>query len=179
MEVILYQVSTLEPLGRAHIGNFALPLRTSFEARPSPRTFDLPSLRHPAKVDFAGDVRLAGYDLEQGADKLEVTLWWQALRAPGADYTVFVHLFDPATQSLVAQSDAPPRGGTYPTSWWATGEVVSETITLPLADVPQGTYQLAVGLYDQSFTRLQAIGLDEQPLPDDRVIFPESIEIGP
>jgi len=179
LEVLLYPVATLEPVGHARVGDFTLPLETPFEAHQPPRTFSLPSLPHPLGVDFGGEVRLAGYDLEQGDDALRLTLWWQALRAPQADYTVFVHLFDSATEALVAQSDAQPRGGMAPTSWWAAGEVVSETVTLPLEGVPQGTYQLAVGLYDQALTRLQAIGSDEQRLPDDRVILPGTVEAEP
>jgi hypothetical protein len=179
LEVLLYQVSTLEPVGHARVGDFALPLETQFEARRPPRIFSFPALRHPLGVDFGGEVRLAGYDLEQREDALRLTLWWQALRGPQADYTVFVHLFDPATEALAAQSDAQPRGGMAPTSWWAAGEVVSETVTLPLEGVPQGTYQLAVGLYDQTLTRLQAIGPGDQRLPDDRAILPESVEAEP
>jgi hypothetical protein len=122
-------------------------------------------------------VRLAGYDLEQGKNALHLTLWWQALQTPQADYTVFVHCFDSATGSLVVQSDAQPREGTYPTSWWVEGEVVSETVTLSLTDVPEGTYQLAVGLYDYTVTRLRAVGLDGQRLPDDRIVLPVVQEI--
>jgi hypothetical protein len=179
LEVVLYQVPTLEPVGLAQVGDFSLPLEAPFEARQPPRTFALPSLQHPVEVDFGGEVRLAGYDLERGERVLRLTLWWQALQHPQADHTVFVHLFDPATEALVAQSDAQPRGGMYPTSWWAAGEVVSETVTLPLTDLPQGTYHVAVGLYDQTVTRLPAIGADGQRLPDDRVILPESVEAEP
>jgi hypothetical protein len=179
LEVVLYQVPTLEAVGQARLGDFSLPLEAPFEARQPPRTFSLPSLQHPVGVDFGGEVRLAGYDLERGEGVLRLTLWWQALQPPQADHTVFVHLFDPATETLVAQSDAQPRGGMYPTSWWATGEVVSETVTLPLTGMPQGTYRLAVGLYDQTVTRLPAIDPDGQRLPDDRVILPESVEAEP
>jgi hypothetical protein len=179
MEVVLYQVPTLEAVGQARLGDFSLPLEAPFEARQLPRSFSLPSLQHPVEVDFGGEVRLAGYDLEREAGVLRLTLWWQALQPPQADHTVFVHLFDPATEALVAQNDAQPRVGMYPTSWWAGGEVVSDTVTLPLTGVPQGTYHLAVGLYDQTVTRLPAIGPDGQRLPDDRVILPESVETEP
>jgi hypothetical protein len=179
LEVVLYQVPTLEAVGQAQLDDFSLPLEAPFEAHQPPRTFSLPSLQHLAEVDFGGEVRLAGYDLERGEGVLQLTLWWQALRPPQADYTVFVHLFDPDTEALVAQSDAQPRGGIYLTSWWSTGEVVSETVTLPLTGMPQGTYRLAVGLYDQTVTRLPAIGPDGQRLPNDRVILPESVEAEP
>ena len=177
--VVLYQISTLDPVAQAQVGDFALPLEIPFEAQPLPREFSLLPLENPLGIHFDGEIRLAGYDLEQGEDALRLTLWWQALVTPQADYTVFVHLFDSTTEVLVAQSDAQPRGGAYPTSWWVAGEVVSETITLPLEGVPQGTYQLAVGLYDRTVTRLPASGPDGGRLPDDRVILPESLEVKP
>jgi len=175
--VILYQVATWEAVGEAWLGDFALPLEAPFEVSRLPRTFSLPPLRHPLWVDFGGEVRLVGYDLEQGEDVLQLTLWWQALKTPRADYTVFVHLFDPATETIVAQNDAGPRGGTYPTSWWAEGEVVSETVTLPLSGVHAGEYRLAVGLYNRTLARLPATAPDGQRLPDDRVILPEETRI--
>ncbi len=177
--VILYQVSTWEAVGQARLGDFALPLETPFEARRPPRAFSLPPLPHLLGVDFGEEMRLAGYGLEQGADALRLTLWWQALQPPQADYTVFVHLFDPTVEGIVAQNDAMPQGGAYPTSWWAAGEVVSETVTLPLEGVLPGTYRLAVGLYDLTVTRLQAIGPDGRRLPDNRVVLPESVEAKP
>jgi len=177
--VVLYQVSTLEPVGQAQAGDFALPLEIPFKVQPLPREFSLPSLKNPLGVDFGGEVRLAGYDLEQGEAALRLTLWWQALENPRADYTVFVHLFDPATEALVAQNDAQPRSGAYPTSWWAAGEVVSETVTLLLGDVPAGMYRLAVGLYDRTVTRLPASAPGGERLPDDRVILPETVEVRP
>jgi hypothetical protein len=177
-------VSTLEPLGQVRLGDFSFPLEpgSPFEARRPPRSFSLPPLRNPVDVDFGEEIRLAGYDLEhgggEGEDVLRLTLWWQALRLPQADYTVFVHLFDPTTEDIPIQSDAQPRGGSYPTSWWTEGEVVSETVTLPLADVPGGTYRLAVGFYDSTLARLPAIGPDGQPLSSDRAILPIDISRG-
>ena len=125
-------------------------------------------------------MRLAGYDLElaQGEDSIYITLWWQALENPRADYTVFLHLFDSTTESIVAQRDAQPQGGAYPTSWWIMGEVVSDTVTLALTDVPEGTYQVAIGLYDQTLARLQASAREDQgmiAIDDDRLILPEVI----
>jgi len=177
--VILYQVSTGEAIGQARLGDFALPLETPFEVRRPPRSFSPPSLQYPLRVDFGGEIRLAGYDLEQRGDVLRLTLWWQASRPPQSDYTVFVHLFDPATEHIVAQSDAMPQGGMYPTSWWAAGEVVSETVVLPLEGVPQGAYRLAVGLYDSTAIRLPAVDSGGQPLPDDRLILPKLVEVKP
>ena len=175
LQIVLYRMPTAAPVGQARVGDFALPLGQPFEAQPTPRSFYLPSLEHPLEVGFDGVIWLAGYEMQQSDDALHLTLWWQALETPPADYTVFVHLFDPATQTLVAQSDAQPRGRAYPTSWWIAGEVVSETVTLSLDGVPAGTYRLAVGLYDRTVTRLPATGPDGERLPDERVILPPEV----
>jgi len=129
-------------------------------------------------VDFGGQVRLLGYDLAREGDELRLTLHWQALRRMEGDYKVFVHLFDPATEAIVAQHDAMPRQNRYPTSWWAKGEVVSDVVTLSLEGVPEGDYRLAVGLYDpETLERLAAIDAEGNRLPDDRLILPEPIPV--
>jgi hypothetical protein len=186
LEIVLYQASTLESVGQMQVGGFALPLKAAFEARRPPRTFFLPSRGSSLVVDFGGEVRLAGFDLapgqgeEEQEDAIRLTLWWQALQNLQADYTVFVHLFDPAMDSIVTQSDAQPRGGTYPTSWWIAGEVISDTVMLSLEDTPEGTYRLAVGLYDQTFTRLPAVpraGQEEIIISQDRLILPAVVTV--
>ncbi len=112
------------------------------------RVFEPPSqMEHTAGARFGDDLRLLGYDLTQEGDTLELTLHWQALRRPTAYYKVFVHLFDPQTDAVVAQDDAVPRRWTYPTTWWEAGEVVSDGIPLSVEKVPAGRYRLAVGVY--------------------------------
>jgi hypothetical protein len=76
-----------------------------------------------------------------------LTLFWQANAAPAADVTTFLHLRDAANQN-VAQKDAPPAGGRYPTSLWDAGEVSVDDITLPLDGVPPGRYTPVIGLYE-------------------------------
>ena len=52
------------------------------------------------------------------------------------------------TGSLVAQRDSQPRDGRYPTSVWDPGEVVDDQHWLTLlAGLPDGDYQVVVGLY--------------------------------
>jgi hypothetical protein len=68
-------------------------------------------------------------------------------------YKVFVHLYEAQSGALVAQQDIVPRGWTYPTNWWESGEIVSDEIALPLEGVPAGAYRggryrIAVGVYD-------------------------------
>ncbi|MHB1415659.1 MAG: hypothetical protein ACYC1C_10425, partial [Chloroflexota bacterium] len=82
---------------------------------------------------FGGALTLEGYDLEQGAGTA-VTLHWLAQEKPGTDYVVSVQVLDSAGR-LVAQDDAPPVGGEYPTSYWEAGERVLDRHVLagPLA----------------------------------------------
>jgi hypothetical protein len=97
---------------------------------------------------------LLGYDLAQEAAELRLDLHWQAGERWGRgstvppDYQVFVHLYDPASETIVAQWDARPRTGTYPTNSWAPGEVVSEQVVLDLSSAPPGCYRLGVGMVE-------------------------------
>ncbi len=167
-------VAVLDPRSGESLGQFLSPL--TIEERE--RSYAIPPLQVRLNVDFGGQVRLLGYDLAREGDELRLTLHWQALRRMEGDYKVFVHLFDPATEAIVAQHDAMPRQNRYPTSWWAKGEVVSDAVTLSLEGVPEGDYRLAVGLYDpETLERLAAIDAEGNRLPDDRLILPEPIPV--
>ncbi|RME36252.1 MAG: hypothetical protein D6793_06055, partial [Thermoflexia bacterium] len=179
LHVVLYRFPSLQAVGERPVGPFTIPLETPYEEKPIPRQFTLPPVPYPMEVTFGGEIRLAGYGVEREGDRLHLTLYWQALVSPRGDYTRFVHLFDPATRAVVAQNDSPPRGGKYPTSWWTAGEVVTETVTLPLEGAPSGAYRLAVGLYDATVTRLPATGAEGTPVPDDYPVLPLEIRIGP
>jgi hypothetical protein len=78
-------------------------------------------------------------------DVLQVGLEWRAERSPEANYTVFVQLLD-ANQQVVVQRDRWPGDGLFPTSQMASGEVITDSLAIPL-DLPPGRYQLITGLY--------------------------------
>jgi hypothetical protein len=121
---------------------------------------------------------LLGYDFEREGDQVRLRLYWNALKTIGGDYTVFVHLFDPVSERIVAQHDAPPQGGAYPTSQWAPGEVVADEITLSLADAPPGHYRLGLGWYNAAtLTRLPARDLSGLPHASDRVVLADVIDV--
>ncbi|MBM3135544.1 MAG: glycosyltransferase family 39 protein [Chloroflexi bacterium] len=117
--------------------------------RPSP-------LQRERNVGFGDALALLGNSVERPAgaglilspgQAITVTLLWQAKQPVGEDYTVFVHLLDRAGRRW-AQHDAQPLGNLYPTSRWATGEMVRDSHPLNLpADLPPGRYFLQVGLY--------------------------------
>jgi len=142
------------------------------------RHFTVPEMESGLGVTFGREVLLLGYNLAREGQELRLRLYWQALRQMEADYKVFVHLFDPATETVVAQRDAMPREGRYPTSRWAEGEVVSDSIILSLAEAPPGRYRLAVGVYHpETMERLPAVDATGLPVGDNRVVLAEEIEI--
>lgn len=97
---------------------------------------------------FGDQIGLAGYRSELQGDRLALTLYWQALAPPAADYTVFVHVLD-GNGKIVAQYDGQPLGGDLPTRAWPPGYTVADAITIPLpSTLAPGTYRLAAGLYD-------------------------------
>jgi len=79
---------------------------------------------------------------------ITLTLYWEARETPSADYQIFVHVLG-AGPDPVAQGDGPPLAGDYPTTTWASGEVVADPhpVALPAGLLP-GQYRLLVGMYD-------------------------------
>jgi hypothetical protein len=95
----------------------------------------------PLTVEFADQIRLAGYDWTC-SDDCGLTLYWTPTGTPTKAYTVFIqHWLD---DERVGGFDAQPRQGAYPTNWWAADEVIIDEHPLPL--LTDGT--LLIGLYD-------------------------------
>ena len=120
---------------------------------PIERRFELPSPDHPLQVSLGERVRLLGYDLDPDADSMvtggmfRLTLYWQAQREMETRYTVFVHLVAP-DGSIVAQRDAFPVHGSYPTDLWVASEVVADEYEVSFPpQAPPGEYLLLVGMY--------------------------------
>lgn len=169
-------VAVFDPQTDEGFGEFALPLGVEIAGRE--RVYDIPAMQVELNISFGNQMRLLGYDLSREERQLRLRLHWQALRQMERDYKVFVHLFDPATEVIVAQNDAMPRQNQYPTSWWAEGEVVSDKVTLSLEDVPPGRYRLGLGVYDpQTMDRLAAIGPDGTPIANNRVVLQKEVEV--
>jgi hypothetical protein len=147
---------------------------------PRPRQFALPKPQTEVQAVFGDVARLLGYDLarDRDADRLTITLWWQAVTTPSRDYKRFLHLYDPQTERIPAQDDAMPRNWTYPTSWWVEGEVISDTIELDLRDLPVGEYDLAVGWYDPGDgIRLSVTGAALGAVQSNRLVLPDGVKM--
>jgi uncharacterized membrane protein len=108
-------------------------------------------ISQPLVREFGDRLRLLGFDAPQPApllpgETVEADLFWQAMRAPGEDYLPRLQLLDSAGTVLTEQVDK-PVAGTYPTAWWAAGELVRDPHSLAIpADAAPGRYQLALSL---------------------------------
>ena len=143
-----------QPLGDAILfGRFKLAT-TKPPAEPGPG---------PGLATLGDSIRLSGAVVQTGpaplvaGEAFTVTLTWDALGQPAADYQVFVHL--EGAGGAVAYGDGPPAGGRYPTDLWARGERVEDVhgVRVP-AETPAGAYRLLAGLYDAAGNRVAASG---------------------
>jgi hypothetical protein len=104
----------------------------------------------PVKAQFGESILLDAYEISAQpapGQPLDVTLYWQALSSPAADYTVFVHLLDEQGR-LVAAHDGMPAQNDFPTGAWPPGLLVEDTHPIELPpDLASGSYQVTVGLY--------------------------------
>lgn len=123
---------------------------------------DPQGLRNPIQlpVNFGDVMQFRGHDRSMTAaapgDTLELVLYWELLRRPDRQYTIFAHLLS-ADGQLVAGFDA----NDYPTSFWQPegGEGLLSYFPLAISpDTPPGTYQLEIGVYNQpTGERLQVL----------------------
>ena len=109
------------------------------------RVMSEPPIAHRMNVRLTAAIELVGYNLDQTADTIKLTLIWKSLQALDQDYTVFTHVLDRSGQQI-AGKDNHPVNGTYPTSRWMPGEYVIDEYVIP-TQLPDG-YAIEVGMYD-------------------------------
>ncbi len=117
-------------------------------------------------------VRLYGDEnaiLERGAT-LSLQAVAQANLAPDHTQTLFLHLYGDPTPAeggrLYAQTDA-PLCTSYPVRFWQATEMIVQPLTFTLpTDLPNGTYQLVLGMYDATTLQRQLTreGADTVPV---------------
>jgi hypothetical protein len=132
-------------------------LTLPFVIRPEqPIMVDLPPAASLA--EFEEGVYLLDSDIRppvRAGQPFEISVDWTSAAPLDANYTIFAHLVD-ADGQIIAQQDQQPLGGRYPTSVWAPGEVVSDTIRIAVPPAGTGgTACVRLGLYDlRSLARL-------------------------
>ena len=104
-----------------------------------------PNAQVPGGLTLAAGIRLLGYDLIgdqfSPGDRLPLTLYWQAARAPGVDSRFQLALT--SGQEVVAETARAVGGERYPTSQWLAQEIVRDwqDFHVPV-DLPSGDYTL-------------------------------------
>ncbi len=101
-------------------------------------------------AEFASGIVLVAVEQQLAPDGrgLHVSTTWRSSGPTATGLTMFVHLYDHADR-LVAQADAPPRNGAYPTNHWGENELIIDQRDLELKQpLAAGRYQLRAGFYD-------------------------------
>jgi hypothetical protein len=162
----LYQDHDQNPLDRVLLGYAAVPWNESTPAESAA----------PVEATFGDQISLKAVQLGGNSTpggELVVTLYWEALRLPEGDYTVFVHLID-SQDAVIASHDGRPMMGRYSTLAWQPGHTVPDQhpILLPADYSPEG-YRLRIGLYvPETGDRLPVLDTQGLGPPLEYVILP-------
>jgi 4-amino-4-deoxy-L-arabinose transferase-like glycosyltransferase len=106
-------------------------------------------------VPYGETIELVGYDISAqrvvpGAS-LTLRPYWQTLRQPAANYSMFIHMYPASEVRVITQYDGAPASPRRPTMTWNDPAELyigpDAGLTIP-EDTPPGAYVLAVGLYD-------------------------------
>lgn len=127
---------------------YSTPIRIGLSApNPPPQGDDPPLARFGDEIALQQVTGLPP-GLHLGAE-LALDFTWQALAHPRADYTLYLHLLD-GQGNFQAGADKSLTQERYPSGMWLAGETITDThrLTIPVATLPSGTYQLTAGLYD-------------------------------
>ncbi len=156
---------------------------------PSTRQYSAPPMAFSVNQDLGDAIRLLGCNLPNmttapdgsiavaAGDVLHLTLYWQTLHLVETSYTVFTHLLDEGGQ-LRAQKDSVPVEGTYPTTEWVEEEVVEDVYQIAVAsDVPPGSYQIEVGLYEAASGQRLPVTREGQETGEDRILLPVKVMV--
>ncbi|HEX9925085.1 MAG TPA: hypothetical protein VGD99_20685, partial [Anaerolineae bacterium] len=123
-----------------------LPVRTLSQAKAQAvRRLDQP---------LTDGVTLVGFDHQFDADghMLRFDLVWQATAVSPNDYLTEVSLLDEQGE-LRSQWLGYPANGRYPTRAWDVGDIVRDTIWLPVAGLPPGSYEVTLDLMSTSLNQ--------------------------
>ncbi len=162
------------------VGGEAIDVIKNIDIIHRDRVFELPAGAAAAGSIGAFAVYLAEPLPERvhPGDPIQVKLTLQASEEVLVNYTVFVHLVDPAGR-IVAQVDGWPQNGGWPTANWVRGQVVEESYTLtPPPEAIPGNYRIVAGMYDAlDGSRLTTRDRRGHPAPDGRLILGAPVQV--
>ena len=161
----------------------ALVIRPAYALPERSNSFDgLESTLSKVHVRYGDCCELVGYlppdQLAYAGDWVPVTLVWQALQPVEEDYGLFVHARTDDGQ-LVGELNTFHGSGMYPTSQWRPGEIIVDTIHVPISRKAEGPalLRLNIGLYERATQeRLPAFAADGTELEP---VFAGEIALAP
>jgi hypothetical protein len=141
----------------------ALPLLVTRPAFEQPQLLPLMTeIPNPVDVRYDQEIALLGYELEDRevapGERLELTLYWQALQPMSESYAIRLSALD-STGRRVAELDAAPYRERYQTPVWQLGQIFAETYRLPPI---KGPITPGVGSVE---VRLYPLGRPKENLP--------------
>jgi 4-amino-4-deoxy-L-arabinose transferase-like glycosyltransferase len=173
LELRVKELADGKLIGRTPLGSVKVEGR--------PRLFEPPPMAREVGAHLGQAIELLGYDLPDPqigpGGTLSLTLYWRALSEIEPSYTVFVHLLDESGQ-IIAQRDSVPQNGEAPTSGWVEGEIIADSLEIPIpTGTPGGQHVLEVGMYDAA-TGVRLPVLDASGRPGgDKVLLEEVVAI--
>ncbi|MCM8763086.1 MAG: DUF2079 domain-containing protein [Candidatus Omnitrophica bacterium] len=96
------------------------------------------------KIEINKSIELAGYNLTQKENKIEVVLYWHCLEETAADINIFFDSLDDAG-ALTMRMVHPIGYRIYPTNSWRKGNFLKEKIIMTM---PDGGHKLKIGFFD-------------------------------
>ncbi|MBK9234157.1 MAG: glycosyltransferase family 39 protein [Anaerolineae bacterium] len=124
---------------------YSTPIRIGLSApNPPPQGDDPPLARFGDEIALQQVTGLP-LGLHLGAE-LALDFTWQALAHPRADYTSIC--ISSTVREFPGQADKSLTQERYPSGMWLAGETINDTprLSIPVATLPSGTYQLTAGL---------------------------------
>lgn len=138
-------------------GEPAIQLYTASDARAS---FGIDPTLADRNAVFASGVTLLGGRIthDPARSEVRVDLQWRSDVDRLAADSILLHVIDQSNGALVADGDHQPIYDNHPFDAWQRGEVVVDTYWVQLPpDLPPGTYQIRVGIYDRTTGQRRAI----------------------
>lgn len=164
--------ATVGSLARGDLEPDPYPFFVRYTAEPD-------SIEKEKVVSFAQKYALnnPSFTILEEKQSIAVDLYWSALTtaADRPAVTVFVHVLDIQTGTLIGQSDTIPAQGYWPTEWWTNNLIVHDQHTIELT-IPfdPDSHHVLVGLYPlgQSDARLSVVNDAGEPTSDTWRITP-------
>lgn len=140
------------PASTGETAIFLTPVKARLAAKP--REIEFNRLPNPIQLDAAQprqapELALRGYQLNEHTvrlgEEVTLTLHWQVLEQPDADYSLQFSLRTHENKQVYAWPLVDPVNGEWPTQQWPANYWVQDKLSLPVgADIPAGSFKLQV-----------------------------------